>query len=635
MNRLSFQILLGVLSTLCTWASPSLAFSVESEGHLINQGHKQIASVYRNQKTVKNVPLAPCETVELRVAAASDIGPVFREGVGTVFTDAQSQKKYILTVAHVVKAAQSLIGFCNGQFIDVKPLGLDTSLDIAVLEIVGSSNVPIEPLFIYQKGRSPQILVLEKASDQSLSDLSYSHLMAIETLQPDFKSSLYQFYRRAFKGGNSSDEVLSRYDRRSSISLTPADIIAEKTGLLPGSDWIYALKNYGVKPGMSGSPVFLTSRFNSRGEDPRGVVMVGLVSKTKINATESALVPFNKIYERLDDLLAGQANFNLELTNETLNVFGNIYRNLGAGQYSNVTDEVPLLPLIKNGKDQSKSDKKNEVDFNLLKTDLLKNKDLLKDKEFLKKNFSGSQDMRSGVDWGDGNGDLLKQDAHQFLYIPKDARFSFYYDSRPHSVSGIQDQQDRRYYGIHNDKKFEIIKSVHSVSRYSRYDLDYLLKTRGESDPQRAFSQLCLQPQWQRSGRLHQLMYRAYGENEIDSRASSFRSPEKNKIDVFCKESVISLYSRYPSVQMSLSIDSSTVKGEMQVLGCPVKINVTSDNLWERTINNEAFEGKIEIGDGEEFLVKVTFFKIKKSCQSNLDSNGWTTNNLLSTVVIQ
>lgn len=589
-----------------------------------------------------NPDLAPCQTIEIRVAASSDEKLVFKEGVGSLFHKVSEEKrKFVLTVAHLVADQNALVGVCNNSFYKLKLIAVDSSIDTAVLEVLDPDK-NLGALFSYKQDWSPQVLEVEKLTEDTFRSFRNHSTLVIESLYPEMiKNDGYFYLQSAIQYSKDRLLPLQIFNRRTNL-VGNVLLVAEKSNIFPGSRYVYKLPKFGVKPGMSGSPVFYyrsagAFKNSSTPQFSSDVVMVGIVSKTRINHTESALVPFNMIYSRLESLLSGISNTSSYLSNNTLFVNSQSYKNLGSAPYKNSADEIQFPNNIRKLVEvQNTQDIKVKMNPGFKSFDTVKIEELLKNPTQIQKFKMNLQKNGGGADWGDGNGDLARNASAQFFYSSKNSLLSIYLDPSPHEASGIMDSFETAYYGILRAGQFTILKSVFSLTDFIREDLGVVLRSNGIKNKEEAFAALCALPEWNGdSSSTYRVEINAYGTETMDSLGSAYTN-NSGALYAYCSRNKVRIYTTYPNVQAAFLLDHETLSGEIQVLGCRHKIDMLSNNLWERFISTEDFDAKLELGDGKDYLVKLNVFKIKKSCLDNQrDSSSWTKDILLGNVVIK
>lgn len=648
--------------------------------------HVQIAKS-NESKIAMDQKLAPCQTLEIRVASQQDKNIKFKEGVGSIFKwNQEPNKLFLLTAAHITQNQKAMIGVCQEKFYSLKLVAQDFTIDTAVLELIYnektsdlklSGTKDLEPLFEYKPLQSPAYIELEKVTEKSNDYWHELGPLVMDTLNSGIINSEFKFYLQNAKNySNNEFSPLQAFDRRFLIQQSKeSSLIADKTILFSGSEWIYKLTHKGVKPGMSGSPVFYYQKSGLpqtswKSEYSPEIIMVGIVSKTKINDTQSALIPFNIIFKNLNQLLRGQSNTTVITNNNSLIVNNLKFENLAVGEFKNSSDEIKIAEittenqvsphLTSSAKANILADPNTDIapmnrfvtkDFNsddksVYKTksgEMISLEELLKDTKQLGKIKSeflqNVADGGPGGDWGGSDGDLVPHLTYSNYYNPNEGYLSIYLDPTPHAQSGIRDDQGTFYYGFEPENNFKIIKSIYSIIPYAQKNISSLLKNSGISDPTLAFQKLCKLKSWQKSpNRMYSETLKGFGTQFSDSMRTTFYSYANtdDKITVYCNDDVIILETHFPHLQLSLTITPQSIQGEIQLPGCLSKIDNESQNVWERNISNDHFDGILEIGDGTEFLIKLNFFKIKKSCsQDKSDEAFWSPQNILTSVVFK
>lgn len=247
-------------------------------------------------------------------------GSQYQELVGTVIHWKPIGKNYILTVAHGVANAAKISASCNGEQVEVTVVGIDTDRDVALLEIP-PSNLGFAPFFNLPQGEHEAALKKAITSLKSPNTskvprsaipyprigpqkvMPYTHLsilhpffkspeLAVKTFtvavlnwQPQIRKDVGIF---EFQDNQMIEQVIMNNDF-SSIMQNP----------------FYSFKplylTAGVRPGMSGSPVF---EYLDQDLTAQNNLLLGLVSKTLSFKNMTLLVPSNVVEQAISDILS-------------------------------------------------------------------------------------------------------------------------------------------------------------------------------------------------------------------------------------------------------------------------------------------------------------------------------------------
>ncbi|WP_413574895.1 hypothetical protein ACLVWU_11675 [Bdellovibrio sp. HCB290] len=401
----------------------------------------------------------------------------FQEFVGTTIHWAPNNRNYILTVAHGVVGSSRVIARCNNQAIEMRVVGLDTNRDIALLEPLSKSSVSFAPFFKLPQGphaaavRRVQPLLRERntTNPNSFSDNpasrrssyletaygsdkkdidTYEHLAL---MHPFFKNT--EFAKKRIEGPFFKWAPLVRKDL-GIYELQQADFINQ---ILLSKNVTAGMQNpfyqfnphfltIGVRPGMSGSPVF---EYLDKDVSTYNNLLTGMVSKTKSFRKLSLLIPSETIEQGIVEILSKQAppseHLDYKYDPNTGRLFpyftskklGLSFRNACDGDYANTSTL-----------DDASSESTQEIVKKYIKKDKIES-------------LSGSR----GGDWGDGGGTI--KDSRNYIYSP------FFTDSRhvPTSTctrTGVTDNNGITYVAYIVEGKVLPLRNLDQLMNYIR-----------------------------------------------------------------------------------------------------------------------------------------------------------------------
>jgi hypothetical protein len=214
---------------------------------------------------------ADCSVVSIR--AQKKIGTKAYEqfGVGTVFsTFPDDQRRFIFVPAHVVNSADLVDAHCGGTTLSLEPLGVSVTSDMAVFR--AQQTTGLTPLFAMDGARLSRV--------QSSSRVS-------------------RFTPVTECGTVVLEVVWGKEDEPTQINSTCASFESFSPWRpILGIEFSLSLHAFGVRPGMSGSPVL-----NKDG------VAIGIVTKTRNFGTESAGLSIESLKKYLPQLVGGHDPF--------------------------------------------------------------------------------------------------------------------------------------------------------------------------------------------------------------------------------------------------------------------------------------------------------------------------------------
>jgi hypothetical protein len=628
-----------------------------------------------------------CQSIEVRSANDNEGEVVFKYGVGSLFTVENKPDFYVLTVAHLVGHSQALLGICETQAVDLELVGIDTTIDVAVLKVRSKPSF-LSPLFDFSKGKTPEYAEIEKLTDTSLLKLKDQTVAGIEyaDLPEHFSRDEIYFKFERQSGASNWDSAIS-FPRRRSIYGPQGrwNILAILNHLLPADPLTYSIAHLGVRPGMSGSPVFLNQKIGSSLiTEP---IMVGIVSKTKINAPESALVPFNLIVNRLPQLLEGLDSEIDFVSNDSFSIKGFIFRNLGLVDFKNSADEYVI----------SKTDQKEKLNPDIKypslkleanKLSIEEQRKKLRLKEILKndleiRSYKIKRMQSKGGDWGEGGGDIAQANSGTEYRLSGSNDLASYISHETSSSSGVIDSQGKSFYALQNGNTFVLLRSIFSLLPFSDQNLTSLVSSYGISDPQLAFQNLCRLPVWQglfgqtyyqdlevypyedyypRGFFKYTTSYRLYKSSDVYVISRNYEKINRENHDkgslsqiagsnlhvlqreiqgnafspapqALCQNGTIYAKAQGEAFDIDLQISQTRVQGHIKIGTCTNQINVSTGNIWERSLSTENFSGKLQLGAGQDFLVKLNVLDINPRC--DFDSESIRHDNLLTTITIR
>lgn len=259
-------------------------------------------------------------------------GPMYQEFVGTVIRWTPTNEVVVLTVAHGVVGAKNIFGRCgDGQIHKFNVIKIDEDRDVAVLEPATTSRQPeayFEPVFDFPNYRIEGLLSSlfnPPSFGKSTGSKNAKTLPEpkISLLHPFFKDAgiVRDHLRTGLPNGETDVDVnqgiyrLQKVDSyewiprlnslRGHFSLQRISGNVQRVALMSDAEWdIRPIPNgksniklnFGVRPGMSGSPVFIEKSKNMLYKEN---TFLGMVSKTKAFTNGTLLVPATAIDEFL------------------------------------------------------------------------------------------------------------------------------------------------------------------------------------------------------------------------------------------------------------------------------------------------------------------------------------------------
>ena len=548
-----------------------------------------------------------CQTLEIRVAAESPMGPVYREGMGSQFkASGYEDQRFLVTAAHVVADAALAVGVCENQIYSLTPVGVDTSVDLAVLKIEGLPTEKL-PLFDFNPQAKGQVLKIETISPTEFRNLNWDGYFELESSDAQFFNPT--FYLPHQKPGSSDTEYIKK---RIVLSLNFDNLKAKNDPMFPGSPSYYEMTNIGVRPGMSGAPLLYEQTTYSPTERPwhrafqQDPKLIGIVSKTKINSNRTALIPFSLVFERLSFLLNGGVRKDLSLQQNQLRAFGFVFNNLGDLPYINSSSDYLLkLPSTKPAPKL-----KQTMTPGQLREILLNPKNIrTPQRKIVKKSTRGG-------DWGEGSGDLMSEASNQSFLSGPNGMSSFFIDSTSETYSGVQDQSGNKYYGWQNGSQFNPIASIYDLLPISK-DLNRI-STYGVQDPTKALDLFCQGPAWTSQSKLSLASTFVLQDLSTVSMNSSAVGPRNLRLN--CENQRPRIYLKGHDLHLDVVWSADRTDGQFSVAGCQVDLHQKETNLWQRDFHNEFFEARVTMAGITPDLVKITIFKIKKTCEPQLEN---------------
>lgn len=221
-----------------------------------------------------SVGRADCRVVSIRSEKKIGAKVYVQYGVGTVFSRSPDDgKRYVFAPAHVVQSADSIQARCGQNEIPLTALAVSTTSDMAAFSAPKDS--PLSPLFALDgatQKREIKYVSHKPFRPDSVSNTVLWNVTWGREETPDLIKANYVY----FEG--------YRPDR---------PILGVEFGLYLGA--------FGVRPGMSGSPILA----------PDGSI-VGIVTKTRNFGTQSAGISIESLKKHLPALIRGKDVFGPE-----------------------------------------------------------------------------------------------------------------------------------------------------------------------------------------------------------------------------------------------------------------------------------------------------------------------------------
>ncbi|MNS49753.1 hypothetical protein D3C72_823760 [compost metagenome] len=358
----------------------------------------------------------------------------YQEFVGTTIRWTPTNRNYILTVAHGVVNSERVMGICDGKVVEMKVLGLDTDRDVALLEPMIATDVSFAPIFQLPQGDhmlavkkvTPLLKDKNTTNPNSYSDNPAPRLGAY--LSAAFGSDqkeidiyghlalMHPFFKTTDLATKKIDVPFFRWSPiiRKDIGiyeLQQADFINQillHKNVTEGmqNPFYYFTPHFltiGVRPGMSGSPVF---EYLDKDVATYNNLLTGIVSKTKSFRKLSLLIPSIVIEEAISGILSQKPAPSEHMGYAYDKKSGNLYPYFSSKK---------LNLSFRNACDADYANTSN-LDDSKAQTPL----DAVK--EFIKKEKLLAVNESRGGDWGDGGGSV--KDNNNYIYSP------FFTDSR-------------------------------------------------------------------------------------------------------------------------------------------------------------------------------------------------------------
>jgi hypothetical protein len=261
-----------------------------------------------------------CAIVKIHSLVKNSQDKLFhQEGMGWItFTHSRIG---VLTPYHVVAEGAQVFAECNGEFYSLSPLKVNPELDLAYFEIA-SSQKPSQLL----KQLFPVIVELGADGKSIRESYSPELQMLFSLVSPPVPPDDYQKNMTALSLSVSSYGIASApeiKDRSSSLIVSPdfdssAEAAVNTTD--PLARFLVRVDGLGVRPGLSGSALFgvisnwrLTALDKTSDQNQwqkrYGVgiqimpkVLLGMVSKTRLNGAEAVAISMADIFDFLQDL---------------------------------------------------------------------------------------------------------------------------------------------------------------------------------------------------------------------------------------------------------------------------------------------------------------------------------------------
>lgn len=224
-----------------------------------------------------NNEIVNCPIVEISAEIKYQKNSYKISGQGIVFNDIRTKSQtYIIAPAHIVFGSHAVWMSCPGlsknksNKIKLTQLGISPTYDLAILKLDQKpESLKLNPLFDFNGSNEVQNLNLPPINE------------AISNFKKNHTSTFYWIENQRFQSA--------------SAGVDPG-VWPRSYSILPYDDEITSMN--GVRPGMSGSLIYITNN-NSYGNHN----YLGMVTKTSLNNPASIAIPFNEIMPKLDKLI--------------------------------------------------------------------------------------------------------------------------------------------------------------------------------------------------------------------------------------------------------------------------------------------------------------------------------------------
>jgi len=245
-----------------------------------------------------------------------------QEFVGTTIRWIPNNRNYIMTVAHGVVNADRVIGICGDTKVEMKIVGVDTDRDTALLEST-SSDVSFEPFFKLPQGdhdiaQRNALNRLKKPNNNEtprskipfpfptfINDKSLQHLSIMHPFfsTSDLAERTFEVAVLNWKPLIRKDAGIFEFQNNGMISQMIIDKKYSGTLQNPFASFEPLYLSAGVRPGMSGSPVF---EYLDRDLYALNNLFTGMVSKTQSFKRMTLLIPAKVVESAITDILANK-----------------------------------------------------------------------------------------------------------------------------------------------------------------------------------------------------------------------------------------------------------------------------------------------------------------------------------------
>lgn len=455
----------------------------------------------------------PCSQLRIFSLYQGNSAPLFQEATGTVIFWKPDQKSYVLTVAHAVDKSTALVGLCGTQIVEMSIVGIDSDRDIAILSTKNEIDMDLlKPIFNLPQGNITEALTksraLKRVAPEAIQQRKFygpgsevefpftgalgdHRFQSLAIMHSFFQSNKIQTepVRIAYREWKPAIEKEAGIYRFQNLSVINQVILARTWDTRYTNPFTLFRPYYmtvGVRPGMSGAPVF---EYLDRNLVSRNNVLVGIVTKTKMFESVTLVIPSETIETSIQNILINREEY-LDVKMgyafdakqgrliPTLSLRKNrqIFVNTCDADFHETSDlryaisdrtqspnkSSPYLDSTDDIPSRSRANSPELVIEHKLIEEWVKNRGKIEDKLNLKEKNIHQKTIplelrRGGGDWGEGGG--TPADYPGYLYNPYFTE-SRYIPSQQCQQSGITDNNGTRYVGYKHDSKILPIRSL-------------------------------------------------------------------------------------------------------------------------------------------------------------------------------
>ncbi|MBO9667935.1 MAG: hypothetical protein J7501_14120 [Bdellovibrio sp.] len=385
-------------------------------------------------------------------------------GVGWVI---QTSNEYrILLPAHVVAGAELLAGKCGSNSFALALKGKSETLDLALLDIVSA-----KPSYLFP-------LISTQDRNEVLSTLSGEMKAQVASLAPEHTTSALM---KAVSTQEDNYYLVPSATPNNPTPIKASDLLDIGFAHIEKGIPSLFLESLAIRPGFSGSPLFITSRAQATQRDMSLAILnpslfikpylAGMLTKAEINGSRSLGVSLIDILAALPRLLATpdadagrplRLRYSEKINNGTLERKQELVQSLSDGSqriYSEVCNDSSAESSEWNiQKDQPTPETKlifKELSTDPQKIRNVKPDDLMKTFKDLQRSKMGNiQQERRGGDYGEGGGSLYALKNATFMipirlgdYAPE-GELSSYKIKKNCDQPMVQDQYGKKFDSI-------------------------------------------------------------------------------------------------------------------------------------------------------------------------------------------